>query len=138
MLLDYRAWLSPDKAFEHEHPPDSSSTMSPPRWSAEGLRGRDISLPAHECVLSKHLVPHLEDLMRSGVGVQTAVDILDRVRAHSGGHNAQCTNAHDRLCSTRILPIPRTDRVFGDFDDGAESLPYYRPRSSRSVFAPFS
>jgi hypothetical protein len=84
ILLDYRAWLSQDAAPEQEHPPDASHT---PLWSAEGLRGRDImiSLPAHECVLSKHLIQRLEDLMCDGVGVQTAVDILDRVRAQSEG-----------------------------------------------------
>jgi hypothetical protein len=94
LRLDYRVWLSQDKAFEHEHTPDASHTISPPSWSAEGLRGQDISLPAHEYVLSKYLVPHLEALMCDGVGVQTAVDILDRVRARSKNAMTQPTNMH--------------------------------------------
>jgi hypothetical protein len=41
---------------------------------------RDIGLSAHDCVLTEHLIPRLEALLRNGVDALVALDILDRVR----------------------------------------------------------
>jgi hypothetical protein len=81
-LLDYRDWLSQEEVFEHEHSPDASRTAKHPLPATEDLPERDISLSAHEYALSMGLIRRLEDLIGEGVAVQTALDNLDRVRAH--------------------------------------------------------
>jgi hypothetical protein len=85
-LLENQAWISQSKAFNYEHSPDASHAVEPSMLDVEGLSGRDISLPAHDCVLSKQLIQHLETLICDGVAVQTALDILDRVRAQIKKH----------------------------------------------------
>jgi hypothetical protein len=86
MLMDYRHWFPQDSEVDDNSLVISLETSEAFRTTPltpEGFLGRDISLPAHDSVLSKHLLQRLEALVRGGLGAQETLDILDRVRSQS-------------------------------------------------------
>jgi hypothetical protein len=94
MLMDYRHWFPQDSEFDHESLiilPDVSEAARTTPLVPEGFLGRDLSLPAHDSVLSKHLLQRLEILVRGGLEPQKALDTLDHVR-RSKDTSTDCTN----------------------------------------------